>query len=142
MKHILPLGLIGLIIIGVLYFLQDDYPRPLEADFAQAISDQDFTATFFIDGAGEEREIGLRLDLQDMRRMNTISELEFFVDGIATTFYYQDLVMNEFNGSVTKRQSCLCEENDYRPIVRVNFKERGEVYSATYSFNLQIEEPS
>lgn len=142
MKHILPLLLIGGIVLGVVFFLEDDYEEPFNTDLTDEDTSDDWTATFFLkELSSEDPEIGVRLEhISTNLQPESVTDLEIFIEGSLGDLYFQSLEIEDFTGTITFSEVCeRCAEFRGEPVevtARFNWRDEAGVSTDNYYFQL------
>lgn len=147
LKQLLPLLLIGLIIGGVVWFMQDDYEPPFEPAYFDEVNKEDWRMRFFLDPDDDGLQIGIQLNWEgESRGADELEKLEFFVNHGTGSFYYQDLDVQEFEGELIHRElceACLDESGRLEASIMMNWRTAGETESIFHQFvlnGLSVEE--
>ncbi|SDY34842.1 hypothetical protein SAMN05421736_1011021 [Evansella caseinilytica] len=140
MKQVLPLMLIAIIVGGALFFLSDSYEEErFLPEWSNIQTTENWEVTlFFNEIHSDTPEIGVRLEL--LSGDHEIAALEFFMETWHGGFYYQDLTMNNFDGTVIYSENCqFCTgdepEYGYGNLV-LNWRQNGEIYTEFIYFDV------
>ncbi|PYZ92433.1 hypothetical protein CR194_16530 [Salipaludibacillus keqinensis] len=145
MKQMIPFLVIGVIVAGAMFLLRDEYEEPFQPDLSDEVTQNDWNAIFFInDIENDVAEVGLRLTfINEDLEPDEIDALEFFVEFDDTElngFFYQDLEVEQFDGTVKHGEECQeCSENLGEKIVAsavVNWRANGETKTEQFHFGL------
>ncbi|WP_280770124.1 hypothetical protein [Salipaludibacillus daqingensis] len=142
MKHIIPFVLIGLIVVGVMIFLQDDYAEPFRPDLSDEMTKNDWIATFYInDLESEDATIGVKLDYSNENiSIEDMEAIEFFVETEVGGFFFQDLQITDFDGEIAHEEECeQCQDfsgEEIHATAIVNWRVNGETKTEHYQFQL------
>lgn len=143
MKQILPFVLIGVIVLAVVLFIEDDYESPIEADAMDEITIDDWTIVFFVrDFSTNQPEVGFRLEYKDDNLPpENITDIEIFAESQLSELYFQSLEMEDFNGIVTFSEPCdYCSELSSESLEATGvFHWRGEEGIQTEELRFEID---
>lgn len=142
MKQLVPFAVIILLIGAVIFFMQDDYEGPFGPDYSSEASDSFWDAVLYVNEDNGEFDIGIRLELiAENINPENIEAIEIFVDSSAIGFFYQELELDEFDGTVDYSEPCSACENisQIEARVLVNWSDQ-ETRSSQYQFSLSLDE--
>ncbi|WP_147804143.1 hypothetical protein [Alkalicoccus halolimnae] len=143
MKQLIPFVVIIAIVAAVMFFLQDDYEGPFSPDYRSEASDSFWDAALYINEADEGYEVGVRLEHNDETiNPDDIEALEFFVDSSNVSFFYQELELEDFDGTVNYSEMCTHCENltQLEARVLVNWQDSEMTRSTQYQFSILLDE--
>lgn len=125
-----------------MYFMQDDYEGPFNPEYRSSSSDDFWNAVLYVDEDNDEYKIGVRLEHnEETINPEDIEAIEFFVDSSTIGFFYQELELADFDGTVDYSEECLPCANLNQIEARVLVNWRGEESrSAQYQFSLNLDD--
>lgn len=142
MKQLVPFAVIIILIGAVMFFLQDDYEGPFGPDYRSEASDSFWDAVLYVEEDNGEYDIGVRLEAnEETINPEDVEAIEFFVDSSTIGFFYQDLDVDDFDGTVDYSESCSACENltHIEARVLVNWSDQ-ETRSSQYQFSLVLDD--
>ncbi|CAM3902580.1 hypothetical protein [Alkalicoccus chagannorensis] len=141
MKQMLPFLIIIALIGGVVFWMQDDYEGPFQPDHEDASETEDWEAVFYIDEADSgETMMGLRLEAGENVTVEEVQSIEFFVDSAVKGFFYQNLELDDFDGTIDYSEPCPACENTSSVSGRALLNwDDGETHSSQLQFRIETE---
>lgn len=139
----MPFVVIGLIVGGAMFFLNDSYKEEFDPGWSQEQDGYEWNMTVFLEDVHRDvPEIGVRLERH--REDVDIEAIEFFFETGYGGFYYQDLDVNQQDGVFTYTEDCdFCQEADMNSIpgtIMINWKESGLLKTEHFSIEIVVED--